>query len=133
MPHRPSAHPTEAELEILSVLWEHGPSTVRQVHEILQADRETALTTTLKMLQVMTEKGVTRRMGDSRPQRYRAVKPRRKTQSGLLNELAQRAFGGSMKDLLLRAVEASDISPDELAGIRKIVNDANDEQKGNKQ
>jgi BlaI family penicillinase repressor len=132
MPHRPSPHPTEAELEILSVLWEQGPSTVRQVHEILQADRETALTTTLKMLQVMTEKGKTKRIGKSRPQLYGAVKPRCQTQSGLLNELAQRAFGGSMQKLLLRAVEASNISSDELASIRKIVNDASDEQKGDK-
>ena len=81
MPARTSTHPTEAELEVLAVLWRRGPSTVRDVHQVLQADRETGMTTTLKILQVMTAKGLATR-SDSRPQVYSAAKPEEKTQAG---------------------------------------------------
>src|SRR5437762_8535406 len=103
MPARTSIHPTEAELEILSVLWRRGPSTVRDVHEVLQADRDTGMTTTLKILQVMTEKGLTTRTR-SRPQLYSAAKAEEKTQTGLLRELIRRAFDGSVRKLMIRAV-----------------------------
>src|SRR5687768_2770213 len=103
MPARTSAHPTEAELEILSILWRRGPSTVRDVHEVLQADRDTSMTTTLKILQVMTEKGLTSR-SDSRPQLYRAAKAAEKTQAGLLKDLVRKAFDGSVRKLMIRAV-----------------------------
>jgi len=108
-------------LEILNVLWREGPSTVREVHEALQSDRRTSLTTTLKLLQVMTEKGLATRDGEARPHRYSAAKPEEKTQAGLLNELAQRAFGGSMRKLLLRAVEEGDLSAEELGDIRRRI------------
>ena len=80
MPRRASSQPTEAELEILNVLWQQGPSTVRQVHETLQADRETSLTTTLKMLQVMTAKDLVVREDTSRPHKYRPALPEGKVQ-----------------------------------------------------
>src|ERR1700704_6588640 len=102
MPTRSSTHPTEAELEVLSILWRRGPSTVRDVHEVLQADRDTSLTTTLKILQVMIEKGLTTRT-DSRPQVYSAAKPEEKTQAGLLRDLVRRAFDGSVRKLMVRA------------------------------
>src|SRR3954451_23026007 len=104
MPARTSAHPTEAELEVLSVLWRRGPSTVRDVHEALQADRDTSLTTTLKILQVMAAKGLATRT-DARPQVYSAAKPEAKTQAGLLRDLVRRAFDGSVRKLMIRAVE----------------------------
>jgi predicted transcriptional regulator len=121
MPRRPSSHPTEAELEILAVLWDRGPSTVRQVHEVLQADRRTGLTTTLKMLQVMTDKRLTVRDDKARPHRYRPAKPEKRTQLGLLKELANRAFDGSVQKLLVRAVEDGGLTDRELAEIRKLI------------
>jgi len=132
MPRRSSPHPTEAELEILSVLWRSGPSTVREVHETLQADRQTSLTTTLKLLQVMTEKGRVTRDEEARPHRYSAAKPEKRTQAGLLDELARRAFGGSMRKLLVRAVEEGDLSAEELGDIRKLIDRARRDQRGDR-
>ncbi len=121
MPRRASQHPTEAELEILNVLWSRGPSKVSEVHETLQADRNTTLTTTLKLLQVMTKKGLTIREHNSRPHRYRPTKPEEKTKAGLLNDLANRAFDGSVRKLLIRAVQDSKLDRDELGEIRKLI------------
>lgn len=121
MPRRTSSHPTEAELEVLNVLWRRGPSTVREVHETLQADRQTTLTTTLKILQVMTEKGLTVREADSRPHRYRPTAPEKKTQVGLLDDLAQRAFNGSVRKLLMRAVEDAGLTDRDLRELRRLI------------
>ena len=130
MPRRASPHPTEAELEILGVLWRSGPSTVREVHDALQADRSTSLTTTLKLLQIMTEKGLTVRDEEARPHRYSAARPKEKTQAGLLDELARRAFGGSMRKLLVRAVEEGDLSAEELRDIQKLIDRVRSDQRG---
>ena len=121
MPTRASQHPTEAELEILNVLWSGGPSTVSEVHKALQADRNTGLTTTLKLLQVMTGKGLTGREPGSRPGRYIPAKPEEKTQAGLLTDLANRAFDGSVRKMLIRAVQDGDLDRDELGEIRKLI------------
>ncbi len=121
MPRRTSSHPTEAELEVLNVLWRRGPSTVREVHETLQADRQTTLTTTLKILQVMTEKGLTMREADSRPHRYKPTAPEEKTQVGLLDDLAQRAFNGSVRKLLMRAVEDAGLTDRDLQELRRLI------------
>ena len=123
MPKRRSQHPTEAELEILNVLWRHGPATVRQVHEVLQADRTTALTTTLKLMQVMTEKGVLVRT-DSRPHQYESTARKEQTQTGLLKDLTQRAFEGSVSKLLVRAVQDGGLSGEELQEVRKLIDEA---------
>ena len=84
MPRRQSSQPTEVELQILSVLWELGPSTVREVHEALSEFRETGYSTTLKMLQVMFEKELVRRNDSVRPQLYRAAKSQSRTQVQML-------------------------------------------------
>ena len=123
MPRRPSPYPTEAELEILGVLWEHGPCTVRDVHEALQGPRETAMTTTLKLLQVMEAKGLVVR-GDGRPARFEATAPQEQTQAGLLADLAQKAFDGSMGKLLVRAVEEANLTETDLAELRKLIGQA---------
>src|ERR1035437_5881979 len=104
MARRTSEHPTEAELEILNVLWRKGPSTVREVHEILQDQRQTTMTTTLKLLQMMTEKGITTR-NDTRPHLYAAAVREEKTQTGLMLHLVRKAFSGSVGQLVMRAVE----------------------------
>jgi predicted transcriptional regulator len=121
MPRRVSELPAESELEVLSILWRDGPSTVRHVHESLQGDgRDTSLTTTLKTMQVMVDKGFLR-SGDQRPALYSAAAPAEKTQAGLLKRLAQKAFAGSVSKLLVRAVQESNLSPDELREIRRLI------------
>ena len=132
MPRRASPHPTEAELEVLNVLWQRGPSTVREVHETLQADRQTSMTTTLKILQVMTEKGLTVRDEERRPHRYSPSAPAERTQAGLLDDLVQRAFGGSVQKLLVRAVEAGDLTSDELREVRKLIDSVRKDQRGDR-
>ena len=122
MPRRASAYPTQAELEILNVLWAGGTGTVRDVHGRLQSDRHrTSLTTTLKMLQVMTDKGLTRR-SDTRPHRYSPAMPQRQAQAGMLRDMVQRVFDGSVRKMLVRAVEDIGVSPQELADVRKLLN-----------
>lgn len=129
MPTRPSPHPTEAELEALTVLWQRGPSTVREVHEALQADRKTGLTTTLKTLQVMMAKGLVVRT-DERPHRYTPAKPQERTQIGLLQDLVRRAFDGSVHKMMIRAVEASEMTEDELGEIRKVIDKLRKQKRG---
>ncbi|MAE60318.1 MAG: transcriptional regulator [Planctomycetaceae bacterium] len=129
MPRRSSAHPTEAELEILVVLWRRGPSTVREVHETLQADRHTSMTTTLKILQVMTDRGLAVR-NDARPHRYAAAKQEEKTQAGLLDDLVQKAFGGSVRKLLIRAVEDARLDAQELREIQKTIDHIRKRKRG---
>jgi len=103
---------------------------VREVHETLQADRETILTTTLKLIQIMEEKGLVKRAGTSRPQRYRPAVPQRKAQAGLLDDLAQRAFDGSVQKLLMRAVEDGGLSADELKEIQDLINSVRKQRQG---
>ena len=105
---------------MLNVLWRHGPATVRQVHEALQADRNTSLTTTLKILQVMTEKGLVM-PSDARPHVYAATIPQAKTQAGMLADLVHRAFDGSLGQLVLRAVEEDSLSGGELTEIQQAI------------
>jgi predicted transcriptional regulator len=121
MPKRPSPYPTEAELEILNVLWRSGDRTVREVHEALQADRRTTLTTTLKLLQIMTEKGLVI-ADDARPHRYTAAASEEKTQAGLLDDLTRRAFDGSASKLLVRAVEHGNLTREELDEMQQLIN-----------
>jgi len=130
MPVRAS-RPTEAELEILSVLWQHGPSTVRQVHETLQADHDTIMTTTLKTMQVMTEKGLLKRKkkGTS-PYVYRPAASEERTQLQLLDNLVQRAFSGSARKMLIRAVSDSNLDDEELREIRRLIDRIRKEHRG---
>jgi predicted transcriptional regulator len=116
--------PTDAELEILRVLWERGPSTVRQVHEALAGTRETGYTTTLKLMQIMAEKGLVTRDESSRTHVYAARASQEHTQRQLLNDLVDRAFGGSAAELVLRALSARKTSDDELREIRKLIDEA---------
>src|SRR5260370_38218421 len=120
--------PTPVELAILQVLWQRGPSTVRQIHNALQDQRDTGYSTTLKMVQVMTEKGLLRKDESVRPQVFRPSRPQEQTQVQLLDELIQRAFGGSARNLVLRAASAKRITPQELAQIRKLLERAKKEK-----
>jgi predicted transcriptional regulator len=114
--------PTDAELTILQVLWEKGPTTVREVYKILNGGRVVGYTTVLKLMQIMTEKGLVERDEDCRPQLYRPCLPREQTERQLIKDLVDRAFGGSAKRLVMQALEAKKASPSELAQIEKILN-----------
>jgi predicted transcriptional regulator len=121
MPRRPSPYPTEAELEILNVLWRRGAGTVREVHDVLQADRRTSLTTTLKLLQIMTDKCLVIR-SDTRPHSYTAAVSEQEMQAGLVEDLARKAFDGSAAKLLIRAVESGKLTREELDEMQQLIN-----------
>ena len=121
MARRPTPRPTDAELAILRVLWDRGPSTVRQVHDVLSANREFAYTTTLKLLQLMTEKGVAVREEDGRVHLYRAAVAQEETQRHLIRDLVDRAFGGSPSRLVMQALAATPASAEELREIRRLL------------
>lgn len=113
--------PTDAELAILKVLWEAGPSSVRQVHKTLNRRRACGYTTALKLLQIMTEKGLVQRDESTRPQIYRPRLPREHTERQLVADLLERAFGGSARRLVLQALAVKEASPEELAQIEKLL------------
>jgi predicted transcriptional regulator len=124
MSRNPTApRPTDGELAILRVLWERGPSTVRQVHEVLSTrDRPmTAYTTALKLLQIMTEKGLVRRDESDRTHVYHSRLSEEQTQRQLVRDLLDRAFGGSSSKLVMQALNAKRATPEELAEIRKLI------------
>jgi BlaI family transcriptional regulator, penicillinase repressor len=113
--------PTDAELAILRVLWERGPSTVRQVHEVLSRERPAAYTTSLKLLQIMTEKGLVRRDESDRTHVYHPRLSEEQTQRQLVRDLLERAFGGSSSKLVMQALNAKRATPEELSEIRKLI------------
>ena len=120
--------PTDAELAILRVLWERGPSTVRQVHELVARDRPAAYTTALKLLQIMTEKGLVDRDERERTHIYRARLSEEQTQRQLVRDLLDRAFGGSASKLVMQALATRRASADELREIRKAIDGAKNER-----
>jgi BlaI family penicillinase repressor len=115
--------PTDAELEILTILWDRGPSTVRDVHEAICLRRPTQYTTVLKFMQIMSEKALVSRNEEQRAHVYVAAQPREATQQQLAGDLLQRAFGGSAKSLVMGALSAKKASRAELAEIRKLLDD----------
>ena len=122
MPRKPSPHPTAGELQILAVLWQRGPSTVREVHEALGSERATGLSTTLKMMQVMTEKELLIKDDSQRPQVYRPAMTQEEAQTRMVDDLIQRAFSGAAEQLVLRAISSHHVSREDLAEIRKLLN-----------
>ena len=115
--------PTEAELNILRVLWRHGPCTVRTVQEVLSRTRPVGYTTALKLLQIMTGKGLVVRDESRRSHVYTAQFSEEQTQRQLVCDLLDRAFGGSAKRLVVQALSARRATPEEVAEIRRLLND----------
>ena len=113
--------PTDAELAILRVLWERGPSTVREVHDDLSSSQDTGYTTVLKLLQIMTDKGLVRRDESARAHVYPARSPEETTQKQLVRDLVDRAFGGSASQLVLHALSTRKSSKEELSQIRELL------------
>jgi len=115
--------PTDAELAILRVLWELGPSTVRQIQQVLDRLRPTGYTTVLKLLQIMTDKGLVRRDETERSHVYRPRLSEDQTQRQLVGDLLDRAFAGSSARLVMQALSSRKASADELAAIRKLLDE----------
>lgn len=113
--------PTNAELAILGVVWDRGSTTVREVFQELGARQDIGYTTVLKLMQIMTEKGLLERDTTVRPQIFRATRPQRQTQRLLLRDLLDRAFSGSPRSLVLQALSMRKSSPEELQEIRDLL------------
>ena len=123
MPKPDLPRPTDAELAILRVLWERGPSTVRDVTVALQNERGTGYTTALKLMQIMTEKGLVQRNDSQRTHVYEAVAAAEVTQKQLVTDLLERAFGGSAQQLVMQALSSKKASSAELVEIRKLIDE----------
>jgi BlaI family penicillinase repressor len=121
MPPADAPLPTSSELEILRVIWERGPSTVREVYKTLEQEREIGYSTVLKFMQIMTEKGSLIRDESVRPQIYRAARPQRHIQQNIVRDLVSRAFGGSSASLAMQALADKKASPDERRQIRELL------------
>lgn len=113
--------PTKLELSILRVLWDAGPRSVREIQAVLNESKPTGYTTVLKMLQIMTEKGLVERDETVRPQIYRPQYSQERTQRQLLSDFIQRAYGGSVKSLVMHALATKKSSPKDLDAIEKLL------------
>lgn len=115
--------PTSAELEILRVLWDRGPSTVREVHDVLAETKQMGYTTVLKLLQIMTVKGLVMRNQQARAHVYEAKQPAEKTKRQLAADLLQKVFGGSASQLMMHALSGKKASRADLNEIRRILDE----------
>ncbi len=113
--------PTEAELAILNVLWQCGPSTVREVQDVLQPERGTGYTTTLKLMQIMLAKGMLKRDESQRSHVYAATTSQQATQKWMVNKLIEQFFDGSARQLVMQALSARKSTAAELAEIRELL------------
>ena len=122
MPSRSNGRkPTDSEMKILSVIWEHGPKTVREVYDLISQKETIGYTTVLKFMQIMTEKGLLERDASIRPQVFSAAQPQQQTQKMMLRDLVDRAFAGSPGNLALQALSTRKSTPQELREIRALL------------
>ena len=127
MARQQARRPTDGELEILRVLWQLGPSSVRGVHEVLATRKGTSYNTTLKLMQIMHEKGTLTRDESRRPQVYAPAVPEEQMQGRLVSDFVQRVFGGSARKLMA-ALTSADVTDRELAEIRKLLERLGEEE-----
>jgi len=123
MSDKDAPRPTDAELEILRVLWARGPSTVREVHAALSKTRRAGYTTVLKFMQIMTDKGLLQRNEDQRAHVYESSVPQAETQRILVGELLDKAFGGSAANLVMQALASKPASAEDLSSIRQLLDE----------
>ncbi|HVX13869.1 MAG TPA: BlaI/MecI/CopY family transcriptional regulator [Pirellulales bacterium] len=118
-----STQPTEVELQILRILWQHDGATAREIHNLLAEveERDRTYSTTVKMLSVMLDKGLVRRDEAASPQIYRAASSRKITQRKMLRDLIEKVYDGSALSLVMQALSSTRATPEELAEIRKMV------------
>jgi BlaI family penicillinase repressor len=129
MPRPPSSQPTEVELQILRILWEHAPATARQIHNRLAEVRDTNYSTTVKMLSVMLEKNLVRRDETVRPQVFRPAVTQKRTQQRMLKDLIHKVYDGSAGSLVLQALASQKTSPEELVEIRRALDELGGSEK----
>ena len=116
--------PTAGELEILQVLWEHGPSTVRDIHEALhEKKKDLGYTTVLKLMQIMTAKGLLRRDEEQRAHVYEACQPAERTKQQFASDMLQRVFDGSASDLMMHALAGHTASKEEMEELRRLLDE----------
>lgn len=115
--------PTASELEILQVLWERGPSTVREVHDALSTKKPIGYTSVLKLMQIMTAKGTLRRNEEQRAHVYEAVQPAEKTKRQLAMDVLQRVFDGSATDLMMHALSGQKATKEEIEEMRRMLSE----------
>jgi BlaI family transcriptional regulator, penicillinase repressor len=120
---QPPQKPTASELEILQVLWTRGPSTVREVHDILSEKRDMGYTNVLKLMQIMTAKGSVRRNETQRAHVYEVCQPAEKTKRGLAADVLERVFDGSASELMMHALAGRLASKQEIAELRRLINE----------
>jgi predicted transcriptional regulator len=120
-----STQPTEVELQILRILWQRESATAREIHNQLAAieERETTYSTTVKMLSVMLDKGLVKRDETSSPQIYRAASSQKITQRKMLRDLIEKVYNGSSLSLVMQALSSSRATAEELAEVRKMVDE----------
>jgi len=123
MPQATRPLPTDSELEILRILWDRGPSTVRQVYEKLKPAKPVGYTTVLKLMQIMAEKDLVRRNEEQRTHVYEARIPQESTQRQLVGDLLDRAFGGSAMQMVMQALSARRSTPAEIDQIRRMLDE----------
>ena len=113
--------PTEAELELLAALWEKGPATVRDLHEEIRTRRDVGYTSVLKLLQIMTEKGLVEREEAGKAHIYRAAASQEQTQNQLLRDMSERLFAGSAAQLALHALAMEPVGDREMEELRHLI------------
>lgn len=121
MPNIPAMKPTDAELEILQVIWLHGPVSVRFVNDELNRRKQVGYTTTLKLMQIMTEKGLLKRSEKGRKHIYNVVLKEKEAKTLLLDKFVKTAFGGSAMDLVMQALGNHQTTPDELEDLKALI------------
>jgi len=123
MPRPAATQPTDVELQILRILWERGPSPVREIHAELGAEKGTSYSTTVKMLAVMLQKGLVKRNESAQPHVYRAVLTRESAGRRMVKSLIDKVFDGSASHLVLQALSSEKATKEELAEIRKLLDE----------
>lgn len=123
-PRHASSQPTDVELEILNILWDLGPSTVREVYNRMRESRDVVYATTKKMLLVMLEKGLVKRDEEASPHVYRATISQKRTQQRMLTDFVQKVFDGSTKSLLVQALSSAKTSREDLDEIRRLLDES---------
>jgi len=113
--------PTEAELELLNMLWENGPATVRDLHQAISVKRAIGYTSVLKLLQIMTDKGLVEREESGKAHIYRPVGTRQQTQSQMVRDISERVFSGSAAALAMHALSTQPVSEQELDELRRLI------------
>jgi BlaI family penicillinase repressor len=113
--------PTESEVEILQILWQKGSATVREVHEVLETKKDVGYTTTLKLMQIMVEKGIVDRDTSKRIHIYKPLIPQSSVENNLINKLRQKIFRGSASRLVIGALSSEPVSEEELEEIREFL------------